>query len=312
MHFNQKKIPILVINTSQLLELRAYISQHGMHGTITFEETNNVIKIIPNLQTTLQFPNHVWSWQLTEFPVDYTEIENRCTSSKLGKMLVNFDDIYGYLILPDNKTSQLETMDLKLTGANGLFGKSLLFINVETNQRVCASITLVEKQYEKVAIARFHSPVAGNVHFHWLSTKDDKNDMIIISDLYHVMDVEKLNRTVDFTRHIWKIYVTDIFNGKTEKFDENCNILQLVFNPENKGNGEAIGDIDQRLGKIRISADRSKNHYKTLYRDEALKLLPGDVAGPQRRLYLVIFESKHEDSFLACARIQYDNPIIAK
>lgn len=296
---------------SHFLQLRAYISQHGMHGTITFKEENDLIKIIPNLQTTLQYPNQIWSWQLMEFPIDYTEIENRCNS--LGDNLINFDDIYGYLILPDNKTSEFDTKELTIIGKNGLFGKSLLFTNLENRyQRACASIILTDKEYEKNAIATFHSPVSGTVHFRWLSTKNNKNDMLIMTDLYHVRNVEKFNKSIDFTNNKWKIYVTDIFNAKTEKLDDSCNILQLIFNPENKPNGNAIGDIDNRLGKLKISRNRNRNQYRALYRDETLKLLPGDLAGPQRRLYLVIFETKHEDSFLACARIQYDNPINSK
>lgn len=246
-----------------------------------------------------------------EFPVDYTEIENRCNS--LGESLMSLDDIYGYLILPDNKTSTFDTKELQLTGPKGLFGKSILFTNVENrNQRACASILLIDKQYEKIAIAKFHSPISGDVHFRWLSTKDNKNDVLITTDLYHVRNVEKLNKTADFTNNKWKIYVTDIFNAKTEKLDDNCNILQLIFNPENKANGHAMGDIDNRLGRLKVSTNRNKNQYKMLYRDEALKLLSGDIAGPQRRLYLVIFETKHEDRFLGCARIQYDNPINSK
>lgn len=292
--------------------MRAYVSQNGIHGTITFSERDGLVSIIPNLETTLQFPNHVWSWQLLEFPVDYAEIADRCSAQKLGATLVNLDDIYGYLILPDNKTAALETKDLRITGPTGLFGKSLLFRNVDTNQRVCASVTLLDKRLEKIAIARFHSPIAGSVHFRWLSTKDDQNDMLITTDLYHVRNVEKHEKNVTSTEHSWKIYVTDIFNAKSEKLDDNCNILQLVFNPESKPAGQAIGDIDVRLGKVKVSANRKRYQFKTLRRDEALKLLPGDLAGPQRRLYLVVFETKHEDSFLACARIQYNDPVNAK
>lgn len=67
--------------------LRSYISGQGLHGTISFIhlEEKDSIKILTNLSTTLQYPDQVWSWFVTEYPVDYVEIENRCNENHLGK-----------------------------------------------------------------------------------------------------------------------------------------------------------------------------------------------------------------------------------
>lgn len=289
--------------------LRSYISEHGLHGTITFTKVSDGIKITTDLSVTLQYPNQAWSWTINQFPIDYTNLENRCDDSKTGKALINLDDIYGYLILPDNMTSELITQDLKVNGDGGLYGKSIVLQNLDTNTKICASIVMLNKNDEKTAIARFNSPISGNVYFRWFSTKDNHSDMLITTDLYHV---GKINDTKQYSEHVWKIYVTDILDSRNDKSEIDCNVLQLVFDPESKGNGKAIGDIDARLGKVRIAMDYTRNRYKTLFRDQELILLPSDLTGPQRRLYLVIFESKHEDSFMACAKIRYDHPITSR
>lgn len=73
------------------IEFKSYISGHGLHGTISFvySDTKKSIKIITNLNTTLQYPEQVWSWFVTEYPVDYTEMENRCNEDYLGKIVLN-------------------------------------------------------------------------------------------------------------------------------------------------------------------------------------------------------------------------------
>ncbi|XP_017780045.1 PREDICTED: uncharacterized protein LOC108565217 [Nicrophorus vespilloides] len=297
------------------IELKAYISEQGLHGTISFvqQKLNDKIVIKTDLSATLQYPSQVWSWFITEFPVDYSISDNgRCGPSKLGKSLISLENKLGYLIIPDNQTSEFET-DLKLTSDSSIFGKSLLLKNVETQRQICASLSFVDKSSEKTAIARFHTPVAGNVFFRWFSTKDNRKDLQIVTDLYHVHNVERINKTMlDHTEHVWKLYVTDILDADNEREEANCNILQLVFDPENKGDGKSIGDIDTRIGKIKISTDYNKRRFKQLFRDDKLDLLPSDLNGPQRRLFLVIFENKHPDSFLACAKIRYDHPIVTK
>ncbi|CAG9822020.1 unnamed protein product, partial [Phaedon cochleariae] len=294
------------------LDLRSFISGHGLHGTITFTETKYSIRITTDLKTTLEYPNQVWSWYVSEFPVDYSELEDRCDADKLGKELINLDDTFGYLIMPENQTTDCITKDLQINGSLGLYGKSLLLKNLDTKRSICASINLVDKSKEKTAVARFHTPFAGSVYFRWFTDKNNHSDMLITTDLYHVHDKENHNKTTPYTEHFWKIYVTDILETDKDRQEDNCNILQLVFDPDDQGVGKALGDIDSRLGKIKVSTDYNKYKFKTLFRDEELVLLPSDLTGPQRRLYLVLFENKHEDVFLGCAKIRYDHPINAR
>ncbi|KAJ8968153.1 hypothetical protein NQ314_002407, partial [Rhamnusium bicolor] len=269
------------------LELRSYISEQGLHGTITFTKIQEEIKITTNLQTTLEYPNQVWSWYVTEFPVDYSELENRCDNSKLGKKIINLEDTFGYLILPENQTTEFSTKDLKINGPLGLYGKSILLRNVDTRGQICASITMVDKTKEKTAVARFSSPVAGNVYFRWFATEDNHTDMLVTTDLYHVYNKENFDKTEQFTEHYWKIYVTDILESDNDRHVDNCDILQLVFDPDDKGEGKGIGDIDVRLGRVKISTNYNQYKYKTLYRDDKLVLLPSDLSGPQRRLVII-------------------------
>lgn len=294
------------------MELRSYISDQGLHGTITFTKLEEEIQITTDLQPTLEFPFQIWSWYITEFPVDYSDVENRCDAAKLGKKLINLEDTFGYLVIPDNATVKYKTSDLKTNGPLGLYGKSVLLKNVESEKEICASIVMIDKSKEKTAVAKFSTPVAGDIYFRWFSTKDNHSEMLITTDLYHVHNKENFTKSSKFTEHKWKIYVTDILESDNERHKDNCDILQLAFDPDDKGEGKGYGDVDVRLGKLKVSTDYNKYKFKRLYRDEELILLPGDLTGPQRRLYIVIFESKHEDVFLGCSKIRYEHPINAR
>lgn len=102
--------------------------------------------------------------------------------------------------------------------------------------------------------------------------------------------------------HSWKIYTTDIFDQTTDRIEENCNVLQVVYDPQNYGKGHSIGDIDKRVGKLNISEDIHKLSIRQLFRDDQLHLLPADLNGPSRKLYVVVVD--HKDDFLACAKIR--------
>ncbi|KAB0794972.1 hypothetical protein PPYR_11811 [Photinus pyralis] len=302
-------ISIFIHFSTASFELRAYISQEGLHGTVTFTKVKDAIKINTNLNATLQYPNQIWSWSITEFPTDYSHLENRCESSKLGNTLVNLDDVFGFLYIPENMTAEFLTTTLRVGGESGIYGKSLLLRNTESNKLICASIVLLDKTMEKVAVAKFRSPVSGSVFFKWFATKDNDQEMLITTDLYRV---SKTGGSFGFTQHSWKIYATDLLHHDDERIETSCNILQLVFDPNNKGDGLASGDIDTRVGKVKVATNYRRQQYKTLFRDEELILLPSDLTGPQRRLYLVIFDDKHENSFLTCAKIRYETPVTAK
>nr|CAI5853950.1 unnamed protein product [Callosobruchus analis] len=267
------------------------------------------MKISTDLKPTLEYPNQIWSWYVTEFQVDYAELDNRCTNEKLGKRLVNLEDIFGYLLIPDNSTTEFTSDQIHFTGPTGLYGKSLLLMNVETNGVICASILMVDKSKESSATARFSSPVSGNVHFRWLQSNDSSHsDLMITADLYHVHNKENVSKSLQYTEHSWKVYVTDVLESDNDRHEDNCNILQLVFDPDDRGPGKSVGDLDSRLGKLKVSRNYNRYKFKRLYRDAELDLHPG----PQRSLYLVLLERKHEDIFLACAKIRYDKPIGAR
>lgn len=88
--------------------LIAYISQHGLHGEITFRQVNQShVEIISELETTLQYPDQVWSWSVRKFPVDYsnTDTNERCELSRLGEQILTFDDDLEYIVLPGNESS---------------------------------------------------------------------------------------------------------------------------------------------------------------------------------------------------------------
>jgi hypothetical protein len=79
--------------------------------------------------------------------------------------------------------------------------------------------------------------------------------------------------------------------------------LQVVYDPQNFGAGNSIGDIDKRVGKLNISEDNHKLNIRQLFRDDQLHLLPADLNGPSRKLYVVIMD--HQNEFLACAKIRH-------
>lgn len=102
--------------------------------------------------------------------------------------------------------------------------------------------------------------------------------------------------------HSWKIYTTDIFDQTTDRIEENCNVLQVIYDPQNFGPGDSIGDIDLRVGKLNISEDIQKLSIRQVFRDDKLHLLPADLSLPSRKLYVVITD--HKSDFLACAKIR--------
>lgn len=62
------------------LHLTAHLSENGIHGTITFRQAGDNTDITLDLTT-----EDKWEWTIHHFPIDYTEIAERCTDKKLGK-----------------------------------------------------------------------------------------------------------------------------------------------------------------------------------------------------------------------------------
>lgn len=98
-------------------QLIAYLSQQGLHGELTFLQLNETHTLIrAQLETTLQYPDQVWSWSVREYPVDYTLIdgEERCRHvSDFSAVVHNLVEPLGYLVLPDNSSAEwLTTLPL--------------------------------------------------------------------------------------------------------------------------------------------------------------------------------------------------------
>lgn len=96
----------------------AYISQHGLHGEIKFAPgIDNLIEVESSLETTLQYPEQVWSWGIHQLPVDYssTDGDARCDLERLGTQVLSFDDSLGFLTLPGNESVKWQT-NISLTG----------------------------------------------------------------------------------------------------------------------------------------------------------------------------------------------------
>ncbi|KAJ8709474.1 hypothetical protein PYW08_009478 [Mythimna loreyi] len=300
-------VVLISVEISQCLVLRAYLSQHGLHGEVEFSHKNDtLISIRTNLKPTLQYPDGVWRWTIHEFPVDYRDLsEARCSDANLGKELIDLTEELGYLIIPGKDHAEFESKNT-LTGPNGLWGKSIVFETAERDRVICASILATDKTYEKNAIAKFTSPVAGTLHFRWLSAREsDESDSYIQADLYHTKGITE---KVEFTEHKWKLFVTDIFDADKGNYEDNCNVLQLVFDPENSGDGMSVGDLDSRLGMIKVARDANVMKTKTLFKDDVINVLRSDMEVTKRSLYVVIYDNRHTDSFLACAKLRPMTP----
>lgn len=84
----------------------------------------------------------------------------------------------------------------------------------------------------------------------------------------------------------------------------------MIYDPQNYGAGNAIGDIDLRLGKLNVSENVQKFKVRQVFKDDKLHLLPADLTGPSRKLYVVIVDNKND--FLACAKIRQLEVKVAK
>lgn len=198
-----------------------------------------------------------------------------------------------------------------LSGEHGIYGKSLVLSNPESGFRICATIVTTEENIDHIAEARFHSPIAGTMYFRWLAAKETNHrDTLIYANLFHVRNFTTENAPL--TQHRWKIFVTDIFDTNTEKAEMNCNVLQLIFDPQNWGNGKSIGDIDARVGPLKVAKNVQQQEFRDLFHDHDLVLLPSDLSGPHRQLFVVVYDHVHTEKFLACAKIKNIRPRIAK
>jgi hypothetical protein len=77
------------------------------------------------------------------------------------------------------------------------------------------------------------------------------------------------------------------------------------------GTGKSIGDIDLRVGKLKIGVDPNKKEYQT-FEDDNFILYPPDLMSTARQLYVVIHDIRNPNKFIACAKIRTVEPRIAK
>lgn len=204
-------------------------------------------------------------------------------------------------------------MELQLTGENGIWGKSIVLQSPESGFKICATITTKDLSLEHIAEARFNAPIAGSVYFRWLAAKNTGHtETLIYSNLYHLNSVGENTDGLPFTQNPWKIYITDIFDSNNDRSDEDCNNLQLVFDPQDKGPNKGLGDLDKRIGNIAVARDIMDQDARVLFRDSELFLLPTDLTGPKRKLYLVIFDSEYTDNFVSCSKIRPVLPRVVK
>lgn len=288
----------------------ALVSQRGLSGQVKFRSLGSVdspVQIITDLQETLQYPEQTFSWAIRTYPVDYSQVDPklRCVLEDhvLGPEQHNFDEELGYLAIPENKTTTYTTSKITLTGPNGIWGKSIVLYNDDVV--ICATITAKNSALEHSAEARFYGPIVGPIHFRWLASKSSPHaETLIYANLQHTIKTAQRKSSSDLIQHPWKIYATDIVEN-TRRADHDCNSLQIVFDPQNGEPGKTIGDLDSRLGPIPVNAYETNSMRSFLKRDETLVLLPSDITGLKRRLYIVIFDAVKTDDIVACAEVRH-------
>ncbi|XP_075237952.1 superoxide dismutase family protein Rsod [Lycorma delicatula] len=279
------------------LHLSARFSENGLEGEIIFiqDRGNETVYIHTDLVTYASADDTQlsWGWTVQQFPVDYTQIKDRCDDKNLGKLLVTLDSVVGPLTVNTSADLSGSIDVIPLVGPHGLWGRSLL-LKSSSGLRACATLTPAGSTNLKVAEARFNGPVAGSVYFQWVgSTKIEGTDALIYTDLYHTKP-----RTPT-TQHHWKIFTTDILDSESDKSRRDCDFLQVVYSPNSKGSGE----LSDRLGSVSVGA-------KEMFRDPDL-LLP-DLNNKQRNLYLVIFDNRHPEVYLACSRLTQLQPVLLR
>lgn len=174
--------------------------------------------------------------------------------------------------------------------------------NPDSGSYICATITTIEDNIDHLAEAKFHGPIAGSIFFHWLTAKDTNHrENMIATNLFHV---DNTTEKSPFTLHSWKIFVTDILETNTEKSQINCNVLQLIYDPQNMGVGKSLGDIDIRIGQIKTATNIHRQETRQIFVDNELILLPSDLTGPHRQLFIVVYDHLHANRFSACAKIR--------
>eukprot|EP00095_Tigriopus_kingsejongensis_P007890 snap_masked-scaffold720_size106930-processed-gene-0.10 protein:Tk07890 transcript:snap_masked-scaffold720_size106930-processed-gene-0.10-mRNA-1 annotation:"hypothetical protein L798_15715" len=293
----------------QGLELLAHVSQHGVRGSVSFKQAEGApdVQIKVNLSISEDYAGE-YSWGIYEFPIDYTA-KDYCDSRMLGKRpIVNFDEHLGTLLLPpenDGPGIELSTPEIQLQGKDSIWGRSLVLVG-PSKARICATIMPDTTQNPvKVAEARFTSPVGGSVWFTTLSL-GNALETKIFTNLFHVQGTRS-------TTNNWKIYITDALDSSLDVNGQNCDFLQILYDPENRS-GEGCseeepekcqeGDLKGKFGEVKVGK-RESMFTKSYHTDTDIEL--PELEGSQA-MFLVLFDPDHQDSFFACAKIR-DIPV---
>lgn len=286
---------IWLIGLSHALHLSARFSENGLEGEVVFvqDKGSDLVFIHTDVIYYGTDNDFNWEWSIMQFPVDYTQIKERCIDKKLGSLLVKLDSVVGPLTVNGSADLSGPVSVIPLIGRQGIWGRSLL-LKSTMGKTTCATLAPAGNTSLKVAEARFNGPISGSVFFEWVgSSRTDGTDALIYTDLYHTKP-----RT-PITQHNWKIFTTDILDSESDKSRRDCDFLQVVYSPNSNGSGELSG----RLGLVSIGA-------KEMFRDPDL-LLP-DLNNKQRNLYLVVFDSRHPEHYLVCSRLIQLQPVSLK
>jgi len=293
--------------SSSSISLVASFSQRGVRGEVRFsQEDGQSVQVTADLAVG-EGRGGEYTWGIYHFPIDYTK-KDYCEVKHTGRRpRVDLSDLGGALVLPSAEPVILTLDQVNLLGQESIWGSSLV-LQSPGRERICATILPdVEKQYVKVAEARFTSPVAGSVFFHTL-TIGDITETKIFSNLFHV--VEGATSSLP-----WQIYITDILGSNKRR--QTCNFLQILYDPDNKDSQSCSpsspqdckqGDLTSKFGPIPVGKKQSM--FTTKYFTDSTLHLP-ELEG-SRSLYLTLFDPEHTDSFLACAQIHHLETKVAR
>lgn len=88
-------------------ELIVYLSQSGIHGTISFIwHPKNQIHIQTNITLPDNFDSSTYDWLIYEYPVRYNELSTKNRCSNLGKQILSLTEHIGELELPSSRETQ--------------------------------------------------------------------------------------------------------------------------------------------------------------------------------------------------------------
>lgn len=310
-----RKLVVLLILATDVLagqDLFAHYSQNGIRGDVQFISNNEGARfnssftIRVDLRTLMDTEQGLYNWAMYDLPVEYTK-PIMCDPNYLGEKILDMTQSFGQVVLPVNTSIEFQTHQLNLTESHSSFfwGKTLVF---EGPSVLCA--TIMPTDGLKTVAAKLPSPIAGTVTIMTWSD-GDHTDTKIVTDLYHVVEIGSASR------HIWKLYVTDVLDSRADRERGDCNALQLLYDPDSRS-GEGCsplqpdnckqGDLSGRLGLVRAESAPGSGFgggSRRVFRDPMLTL--PNLNGP-RSLYVVLFDKENPEVVLTCGQFREQQP----